>query len=194
MTVTPMEKFCYALNLILTRIKEYCSLHKEKGQPFGLCTANPKRASIGVPTKEIQAELEKRARDHFTHLNAVGFYFRYWAPPLLPVVNDNQTDLPISADDYQLTFQLPQFDEQWERTTVARSLIYCPGDQELHDWSKLFEIQEEAIRFTPLLHHSLKKCQTCGIIRMRLGQLGMPLFENFIYKYAKTALTYCLRE
>jgi hypothetical protein len=181
-----MEKFCHTLNLLLTRIKEYCSLHKEKGQPFGLCTANPKRASIGVPTKEIQAELEKRARDHFTRLNAVGFYFRYWTPPLLPVINDNQTDLPISADDYQLTFQLPQFDKQWQRTTVARSLIYCPGDQELHDWSKLFEIQEEAIRFTPLLHHSLKECQTCGIIRMKLGQLGMPVFENFIYKYAQT--------
>ena len=73
MTLTPMEKFCHALNLLLTRIKEYCSLHKEKGQPYGLCTANPKRASIGVPTKEIHAELEKRARDHFTRLNAEGF-------------------------------------------------------------------------------------------------------------------------
>ena len=157
-----------------------------KEQPYGLCIANPKRANIGVPTPIIQAELEKRAREHFSSINAVGFYFRYWTPPILPVIDGADTNLLITADDYQLTFEIPKFDEKWQLTTVARSLIYCPLEEEQHGWSEWFEIQLEAIRLTPLLHHSLKECELCGIIRMKLGQSGIREFENFVYEYAKT--------
>ena len=76
--------------------------------------------------------MEKKAREHFSSINAVGFYFRYWTPPILPVIDGADTSLPITADDYQLTFELPKFDEKWQLTTVARSLIYCPVEQEQH--------------------------------------------------------------
>lgn len=185
MASNSIEKFYIAINELLARIKNYCDLHKVKGQPYGLCIANPKRSNIGVPTPLIQAELEKRAREHFSSINVVGFYFRYWTPPILPVTNEVDTNLPVTADDYQLTFEMPKFDEKWQVTTIARSLIYCPLKEDQHGWSEWFEIQEEAIRLTPLLHHSLKEFEICGMIRMKLGQSGMREFENFVYEYAK---------
>ena len=108
----------------------------------------------------------------------------------MPVIDGADTSLPITADDYQLTFELPRFDEKWQLTTVAHILIYCPVEQEQHGWSEWFEIQLEAIRLTPLLHHSLKECEICGMIRMKLGQSGMREFESFVYEYAKTDLNF----
>lgn len=190
MSSNSIEKFSRTINELLARIKNYCDLHKVKGQRYGLCIANPKRSNIGMPTPLIQAELEKRAREYFSSINAVGFYFRYWTPPILPVATEADTNLPATAADYQLTFKMPKFDEKWQLRTIARSLIYCPLEEDQHGWSEWFEIQEEAITLTPLLHHSLKEREICGMIRMKLGQPGMLEFEKFVYKYAETDLNF----
>lgn len=71
MTSKSTEKFSIAINELLARIKNYCDLHKVKGQPYGLCIANPKRSNIGVPTPLIQAELEESKGILF-------FYTRCW--------------------------------------------------------------------------------------------------------------------
>lgn len=63
---------------------------------------------------------------------AVGYYFRYWTPPIRPEINLQGALKPISADDYQMTLEIPRFDDQWEQITLARSLIYCPLDFEHH--------------------------------------------------------------
>ncbi len=57
--------------------------------------------------------------------------------PLLDSSNQPEINLqgalkPISADDYQMTLEIPRFDDQWEQITLARSLIYCPLDFEHH--------------------------------------------------------------
>lgn len=178
------ERFAVALATLLRRIHDYCTTNIEKEQPFGLCIANPKRASVGVPSGEIQAELEKRATEHFRTTPVVGYYFRYWTPPLLPIIENYDKGKPFTADDYQLSFELPTFDDNWERTTSSRSLIYCPLDQEQHSWSDWFELQLEAIRFTPLLHQSLKEWKIKVEFAINLGQPGKPAFASFIFDYA----------
>lgn len=169
---------------LLNRIHDYCTIHSEKGQPFGACTVNPKHASIPMPTQEIQSELERRATEYFQATQTVGYYFRYWTPPMLPMARDHGSHKSVTADDYQLTLEWPQFDDKWQQTTMARSIVYCPLDQELHAWVDWFELQLEAIRLTPLLDQTLNELQAKSQIQIQLGLPGKPIFESFVYEYA----------
>jgi len=136
---------------------------------------------MGPPSKEIQAELERRATEHFRSTEAISYYFQYWTPPLLPECK--RTNSSATADDYQLTCQLPKLDDDWEAITMARALIYCPFDGEMHGWNDWFEIQTEAIRLTPLLHQTLNECKITQITYRTLAISGLPIFKDFIYKY-----------
>jgi hypothetical protein len=179
-----VERLAAVFSNLLNRIHDYCSIHSEKGQPFGACTANPKHAAIPIPTPEIQSELERRATEYFQSTQAVGYYFRYWTPPMLPEIRNDRFQEPVTADDYNLVLEVPQFDDKWQQITIARSLIYCPLDQEQHGWSDWFELQLEAIRLTPLLHQTLNELKAKSLIKMQLSLPGKPIFESFVYEYA----------
>ena len=184
MTKNSSERLTITLSCLLKRIEDYCTKHIENEQPFGACTVNPKHTSAPIPTKDIHLELERRATEYFEQTKAVGYYFRYWTPPMLPVINNIEASKPITADDYQMSLELPTFDDKWQQTMVARSLIYCPLNQEQHGWSDWFELQLEAIRLTPLLHQTLKELKAKFEIKMNLAQPGKPIFESFVYDYA----------
>lgn len=182
-----LERLSIALVNLLSRIDEYCIKQCEHGQPFGACTVNPKHALVPTPTNEIKLELERRATEHFNQTKAVGYYFRYWTPPILPILTDKNgegTSKPITADDYQMSLELPQFDNKWQQTIIARSLIYCPLEQEQHGWSDWFELQLEAIRLTPLLHQTLNELQIRSQIKVNLELPAQPIFHSFVYEYA----------
>jgi hypothetical protein len=179
-----LERFAVELTSLLKRIYDYWATHTEKEQPFGACTVNPKHAAAPLPTQEIQAELERRATEFFTPTKAIGYYFRYWTPPMLPVIDSGEASKPFTVDDYQMTLELPRFDDKWQQTVMARSLIYCPLDQEQHGWSDWFELQHEAVRLTPLLHKTLKELKIRLGITVTLGLPGRSIFESFVYDYA----------
>lgn len=184
MKLNSFERLAVELSKLINRTNDYCERHIENGQPYGACTINPKCASVPPPTQSIRNELEKRATDHFKQTNAVGYYLRYWTPPMLPVIHNDQAPKTISADDYQMTLGIPSFDDQWVQTTMARALIYCSLDKEQHEWSEWFELQLEAIRFTPLLFQTLNEIKTKAAITITLALPGIPIFESFIYEYA----------
>lgn len=176
------ERLAQELSSLLKRIHEYCLIHIEKGQPFGACIANPKSADTPIPSERIQIELERQATEYFQKTEAVGYYFRYSTLPMLPT--DSEAKKSITADDYQLSFDIPSFDQRWQKTSIARSLIYCPVDNEQHGWSVWFELQLEAIRLTPLLHQTLKEIKIKTEFEINLSQPGKPIFDSFVYKYA----------
>lgn len=116
MISTASEKLAISLANFLTKINDHCCQLSNTQQPFGLCTATPKSPYIPRPTKEIHAELECRAREHFKAKQLSGIYFRYWTPPIMPISEESDPLKSVSADDYQLTFQVPQFDQRWQQT------------------------------------------------------------------------------
>lgn len=177
----PLKEMKVALASLLTRVDNYRQKCVTTGQPFGVCTVSPKRASIGPPSKDIQVELKKRATDYFQSTPAYGYYFKYWTPPILPISEGSR--LSPTVDDYHMVFEYPQFDTGWELTTLARGILYCPSDREEGDCSDWFELQHEAIRLTPLLHQSLEDYKIIYHIDVQLEQDGLPEFENFICEY-----------
>lgn len=177
------ERFAIAISQLLDRIYKYCTKQIENELIFGACTVNPKHASVPSPTQTIQKELESRATTYFMQTEAVGYYFRYWTPPIRRKINLQGALKPISADDYQMTLEIPRFDDQWEQITLARSLIYCPLDFEHHGWNEWFELQLEAIRLTPLLHQSLKELQIKFRIKTTLTLPAKPIFQSFVFEY-----------
>ncbi len=181
MKQTASERFALALSQLLDRAYNYCTKQVENELPFGACLVTPIHACIPPPTKEIQIELEKRAASQFESTNAVGYYFRYCTLP----INLQGAIEPVTADDYRMTLGIPRFDDQWQKITLARSLIYCPLDDEQHGWSDWFEIQLEAIRLAPLLDQSLKDLQIKFQIEAALDFPAKPIFESFIYDYVK---------
>lgn len=79
----PLGEMKELLVSLLTRVDNYRQKCVTTGQPFGVCTISPKKASIGLPSKDIQVELEKRATDYFQSTSVPGYYFKYWTPPIL---------------------------------------------------------------------------------------------------------------
>lgn len=178
-----VERLAIKLVGLLTRIHDYCLLHEERGQPFGACIVNPKHSAIPPPSPEIQAELEKRATEYFDQKKVSGYYFRYWTPPILPIIDVGTARGFITSDDYQLTLEIPTFDHKWEQATMARSLLYCPADHEQFGWSDWFELQLEAVRLTPLLHQALEVVKIKHDFNFHLAQPGKPIFSSFVYDY-----------
>ena len=124
----PLKEIKVVFVSLLTRVDNYRQKCVKTGQPFGVCTVNPKNASIGPPSKEIRVELERQATEYFQSTSVFGYYFKYWTPPILPI---SERDHPSpNADDYHMVFELPQFDAAWETATLARGLLYCPFDGE----------------------------------------------------------------
>ncbi len=185
MKKTATERLSEAIISLLNRINDYCKKAADSPLRYGLCIVNLKHAPYRQATKEVLAELEKRAKDHFASLNVHGFYFQFWTPPALPVVEKVDKNAPLSADDYQLTYQLPQFNLEEEQRMLVRSLIFCPSDGEIyHWWDEWFEIQYEAIRYVPLIFQEIKERTIIRKISLSLAQAGVPVFETFANNYA----------
>lgn len=178
------ERLAVSLLSLLCKINDHCCKLSDTPQPIGLCTVNPKHASVPPPTRKIQSELKMRAKEHFKKTHAVGCYFRYWTPPMLPIVEDNNATKDVTAENYQLSFGLPQFDNKWQQTVIARNLIYCPLDPGAYEWSDWFELQLDAIRLVPLLDQTLKELMIKSDIENKLHLPAKPVFESFIYEYA----------
>lgn len=186
MKKTAAERLSNAITSLLTRIHDYCQASADSPIRYGLCIANLKYAPYREATKEVLAELEKRAEDHFKPLNIHGFLFRFWTPPRLPVIQSVDIKNPLSANDYQLTFKLPQFSAQEEQRTMARSLLFCSSSGEINHWwdEEWFEIQDEAIRYVPLIFQEIKENTIIRKISLSLAQPGMPVFDAFANNYA----------
>lgn len=186
MTPTASEKLAILLTSFLTKIDNHCCNLSNTQQPFGLCHITPKSAYTSWPTREVHAELENRVREYLKAKHLQGIYFRYWIPPLMPIPNEHNPPKAISVEDYQLTLEIPQFDQKWQQTVIARNLIYCPLDPEAYEYQDLFELQEEAIRLVPILHQTVKELEITSNIERTLRLPATPVFESFIYKYGLT--------
>lgn len=182
-----LEKLAISLTSFLTKIDNHCCNLSNTQQPFGVCHITPKSPYIGLPSKEIHTELQSWAREYLKTKDLQGIYFRYWIPPAMPVPKDSTDSLKaVSINDYQLTLEVPQFDQKWQQTVIARNLIYCPLDPEAYEYQDLFELQEEAIRLVPLLHQTVKELEITSNIERSLRLPATPVFESFIYKYGLT--------
>lgn len=183
MTLIASDRLAASLAAFLAKINEHsCMLSKTK-QPFGICTITPKSANVPLPTNEIWAELENHASEHSKTKQLGVICIRYFSPPLMPEPKENISQKPISSNDYQLTFEVPQFDQKWQQTVIARNLIYCALDPELYEYLDWFELQEEAIRLVPLIHQTVKELEISAQIKHKLCLPAMPIFESFIYSY-----------
>ena len=180
---TAAERLSKAICSLLSGIHDYCARIAKSDLRLGVCLAHPKRAFISLPTKEIDTELHNIAREHFTPLGAAGFYFYYFTPPILPEAKDKGVTTPPTVGDYQLTFDLPRFDERAERETVTRELLYCPSEQEQGGSDEWFSPQQEALRLTPQLYASLAEFEIIGLIRVQMTQHGKRIFEFFVRNY-----------
>ncbi len=154
----------------------------QHGQPFGVCLVHPKHANVGPPSSKLIDQIKNLATKHFGTLGAKGYYLRYARPPMLPILKNKL--ISPSIDDYGIIFQLPQFDGEWQKSKLARDLIYCPSNEEFGGDIDWFEIQLEAIRLTPLLHQALEEAKILTAIYEDLEQPGFLRFEAFIYEYA----------
>lgn len=187
MTSAISEKLAILLTSLLTKIDNHCCNLSNTQQPFGVCHITPKSPYVGLPPKEIHSKLQNLAEEFLKTRNLQGIYFRYWIPPAMPVPKDSANPPKIiSTDDYQLTLEIPQFDQKWQRTVIARNLIYCPLDPEAYEYQDVFELQEEAIRLVPILHQTVKELEIISNIERALFLPAIPVFETFIYKYGLT--------
>lgn len=186
MTSIAVEKLAVSLKNLLKKIEDHCCTLSKTKQPFGVCIVTPKSPYIHSPTKEIRDEIENRARDHFKAQQLVGIYLRYFNPPLMPFPEDNISQELISADDYRLTCEIPQFDKKWLQTVFARNLIFCPLDPELYDYLDWFEIQEEAIRLVPNIDQTVKELDIMASTERALQLPAAEIFISFIYDYGET--------
>ena len=183
MISTASERLAVSLVNLLKKIDEHCCTLSNTQQPFGLCIITPKSPYVQPPTEKIRAELESHAREYFKETPLNGIYLQYFPPPLMPVSEAKTPFKSISLDDYQLVFQVPQFDAKWQQTVIARNLIYCPLDPDLSEYLEWFELQEEAIRLVPLVHQTVKELEIQTNIQQKLQLHAMPVFESFIFDY-----------
>lgn len=183
MISTTSEKLTVSLVDFLKKIDEHCCTLSKTQQPFGLCIVTPKSAYVQPPTEKIRDELEKRVREYFKEKPLKGIYLKYFPPPLMPAPEEKIPFKSISLDDYQLSFQVPQFDNKWQQTVIARNLIYCPLNPEPYEYLDWFELQEEAIRLVPLVHQTVKELEIQAKIQLSLQLPAMPVFESFIFDY-----------
>jgi hypothetical protein len=184
MKMTATERLSKAIHSLLLRIQDYCQEVADTPIRFGLCIANQKQEPYQVLTRKIQDELWMHAKDHFNSLGVQSFYFQFWTPPTFSLLEKKETDLPLTVKDYQLTFELPEYNAVEERRTTARSLIYCPSQGEInHWWNEWFEMQDEAIRHVPLVFQDIKERMLIRQISASLAQKGIPIFDVFANKY-----------
>src|ERR1700733_14074601 len=97
MKLAAAERLSEAIISLQNRIYNYCTNLDETPLKMGACLVNPKRAFLKPPSEEIQDKLEQIARDYFTPLGADGFYFQYFTPPLLPIVNGVDVNTPATV-------------------------------------------------------------------------------------------------
>jgi hypothetical protein len=90
MNTSAAERLWKAIEELWNRIDDHCQKVKDSPYKFGACTVNPKRSGVSLPTPSIQLELENQARKYFEPLEVIGFYFRYWTPPKLPIIDGSK--------------------------------------------------------------------------------------------------------
>jgi hypothetical protein len=173
-----------AINIMQQGIRNYCRKFTEGGITMGLYVISPKRAFIAFPTTAILDQIEKKARDHFAHMNPQVIYCRYFVPPALPVLSSANIGIQTTINDYQINFSTALFDKAWERETVARALIYCPSENSMGEWKDWFSPQVSATMFTPLLAVSLMTQQGINEVSKNLAQPAGPQLDAFISAYA----------
>ncbi len=186
MIENPCQKLALSLELLLNRLHKYFTNIIEKGQPFGACLVNPRHSQARKPTPEIQKQIEQFATNHFSGINAIGYYLRYSTLPITPIDPRKSVNDESSIDDYVITLEHPQFDDRWQQTTISRALLFCMHDHEDHAWDEWFEPQTEAIRLTPLLHQTINESIILNRIQFQLSAPVLSFFENFVYEYALT--------
>lgn len=183
MISTALERLAVSLANFLKKIDEHCCTLSKTQQPFGLCIVTPKSPYVQPPAEKIRVELENRAREYFKEKPLSGIYLQYFPPPLMPVPEEKTPFQSISLYDYQLVFQVPQFDTKWQQTVIVRNLIYCPLELGTYEHLEWFELQEEAIRLVPLVHQTVKELEIQAKIQQGLQLPAQPVFESFIYNY-----------
>ncbi len=171
------ERLWKAIERLRISIEDHCQKVINSPLKLGACTVNPKRAGVSLPSPVIQLEIENQARKYFEFSDVIGLYFRYWTPPMLPIIDKPGA---VSTDDYQITCEIPQFDESWAQTSLARGWVFCPTESEFPCIEEWFVPQIEAIRFTPILYQNLQELQQLSQIRMSLFQSALLFFEGFV--------------
>ena len=183
MNTSAAERLWKAIEELWNRINEHCEKVKNSPFKFGACTVNPKHSRVSLPTPSMQLELENQARKYFEPLDVIGFYFRYWTPPKLPIIDGPKVS---SIDDYQMTCEVPQYDDAWGRTMLARWLVFCPNVSEFSSVEKWFVPQIEALRFTPVLYQNIQESVQLNQIKICLSKNPLPFFESFVGEYILT--------
>jgi hypothetical protein len=183
MNTSAAEHLWKAIEELWNRVDEHCEKVKNSPFKFGACTVNPKHSRVSLPTPSMQLELENQARKHFEPLDVIGFYFRYWTPPKLPIIDGPKES---NIDDYQMTCEVPLYDDAWAQTMLARCLVFCPDISELSSVKEWFVPQIEAIRFTPVLHQNIQESIQLNQIKERLSENPLPFFESFVGQYILT--------
>jgi len=174
------ERLWQAVEQLWIRIDEHCEKLKSSPLKLGTCTVNPKRSGIGLPTPSIQLELENQAQKYFEVFDDIeGFYFQYWTPPKLPIIDG----LEVSIDDYQMIYEVPLYDDAWGQRTLARCLVFCPDISEFLTVKEWFVTQIEAIRFTPVLHQNIQESIQLNQIKRDLSENPLLFFESFVNQY-----------
>jgi len=181
MNISAAKRLWKAIEELWNRIDEHCQKVRINPLKLGICTVNPKSSGIGLPTPSIQLELENQARKYFDPLEElVGFYFKFWILPNPPPAIDR---LEVSIDDYEMSYEVPLYDEAWGRTMLSRCLVFCPDISELSSVKERFVPQIEAIRFTPVLHQNIQESIQLNQIKERLSENPLPFFESFVGQY-----------
>lgn len=164
------------------RIHEYCQMHIAADPDIGLCVITPKYAALGPPSKEIYDQLESGAKQYFVTFKKKAVSIQYADFPALPSKVDE--NMQTSINDYQVSYSEPGFDEEWQRQTLARAMIYCPDKEDMGAWNHWFDPQVEALRLAPMLLEGLKETITIGQIRHYLSLSGAGVFCEFMRRHA----------
>lgn len=164
------------------RIYEYCQMHATTDPRIGLCVIAPKYAALGPPSKEIHVQIESEAKEHFSAFNKRSVSMQYMDLPALPSKkNDN---MQISINDFQVNYSESDFDENWQRQTLVRAMIYCPDNEDMGAWNHWYDPQVEALRLTSMLYEGLKETITIGQIRHCFSLSGAGVFSEFMRLHA----------
>ena len=183
MKLTAAERLSNEFYLLTNRIYEYSHKIKKSNIRWGICLATPKYSTFQGLSKTLQMRLVDKAKEHFIPLGIDAIYFQYHTPPILPTKADKDINSPLVIDDYQLTFEVCSFDNEWDQKLLAKNLIYCPSEDELGWYNEWFTPQENAIRLTPLLHKNIEDYKKEREIRNSFSDLVSPVFDSFIKNY-----------
>ncbi len=184
MKPTAAQRVCKALGLLQKRIYKHCNIYSNKPLEIGLCTVAPKYASINLPSRTIEKQIEQRAIEYFKPLNKIGVYIHGFVPPLIPLPPKDFDSKLETIDNYNLKFEEPYDNEFLLMETLAMALIYCPAEEDMGGWNEWYLPQIEAMRLTPMLYDGLLETTAEGRILNRLKQPGAEFFCEFMQRHA----------